>query len=146
MPADFPITINAISGYSGGGKSLIAEFEGPAPAGRSDAYRAYGLPLTHKHVPEILKYSGLAHAPLFAPSVGRFAQGMIVEVPLHLWALPKKPPSEALREALGAFFEVLDSHTIADVPSPVSALHAFSPSIVSGTLTAMLLAQVLVWL
>jgi N-acetyl-gamma-glutamyl-phosphate reductase len=104
VPADFPITINAISGYSGGGKSLIAEFEGPAPAGASDAYRTYGLPLTHKHVPEIMKYAGLAHAPVFAPSVGRFAQGMIVEVPLHLWALPKNPTSGALRETLAAAY------------------------------------------
>ncbi len=104
VPADFPITINAISGYSGGGRQLIEEFAKPAPAGTSDAYRTYGLPLTHKHVPEIVARCGLAHAPVFAPSVGRYAQGMIVEVPLQLWALPKKPNAAALHEALVAAY------------------------------------------
>jgi N-acetyl-gamma-glutamyl-phosphate reductase len=104
VPGDFPITINAISGYSGGGRQLIEEFAKPPPAGTSDAYRTYGLPLTHKHVPEITDRCGLAHAPLFAPSVGRYAQGMIVEVPLQLWALPKKPTSVALHEALTAAY------------------------------------------
>src|SRR5258706_330450 len=91
LPADFPLTVNAISGYSGGGKSLIAEFEGPTPADSHDAYRVYGLNLAHKHLPEMQAHTGLAHAPVFAPSVGRYAQGMIVEVPLQLWALPGKP-------------------------------------------------------
>ncbi|MET0183637.1 MAG: N-acetyl-gamma-glutamyl-phosphate reductase, partial [Caulobacterales bacterium] len=95
-----PITINALSGYSGGGKSLIAEFEGPALSETRDAYRSYGLTLTHKHVPEIVARCGLAHAPLFAPSVGRYAQGMIVEIPLLLWSLPAKPSVAALRDAL----------------------------------------------
>jgi N-acetyl-gamma-glutamyl-phosphate reductase len=95
-----PITINAISGYSGGGKALIAEFEAPAPANVSDAYRSYGLSLAHKHVPEIQDRCGLTHPPLFAPSVGRYAQGMIVEIPLQLWSLPGKPSAAALHDAL----------------------------------------------
>lgn len=102
LPKDFPVTINAISGYSGGGKGLIAEYEGEN--GAHDKYRVYGLNLHHKHLPEIMAYGGLSHAPLFAPAVGNYAQGMIVEVPLQLWALPGKPSPKALREALAAHY------------------------------------------
>jgi len=101
IPADFPITVNAVSGYSGGGKGLIAEFE---QEGATDAFRPYGLTLKHKHVPEMTVYGGLKHPPVFAPSVGRYAQGMIVEVPLQLWALPGTPTTEALRAALAAAY------------------------------------------
>jgi N-acetyl-gamma-glutamyl-phosphate reductase len=104
LPADFPLTVNAISGYSGGGKGLISEFEGPAPAGTNDAYRVYGLTLAHKHVPEMTQHAGLAHAPVFAPSVGRYAQGMIVEVPLQLWALPGKPTPADLHAVLAVAY------------------------------------------
>lgn len=105
IPADFPLTVNAISGYSGGGKGLIAEFETqPAPTGTNDAYRPYGLTLAHKHLPEMQKHASLAHPPVFAPSVGRYAQGMIVEVPLQLWALPGKPQPADLHAALEAFY------------------------------------------
>jgi N-acetyl-gamma-glutamyl-phosphate reductase len=104
LPADFPLTVNAISGYSGGGRSLIAEFEGAAPASTNDAYRVYGLTLAHKHLPEMTKHADLAHAPVFAPSVGRYAQGMIVEVPLQLWALPGKPTPADLRAVLAVAY------------------------------------------
>ena len=104
-PADFPITVNAISGYSGGGRGLIEEFEGKAgAAGATDAYRTYGLNLAHKHLPEMQAYAGLAHPPLFAPAVGRFAQGMIVEVPLQLWALSGKPSPSDLHVELAAAY------------------------------------------
>ena len=86
VPADYPVTVNAVSGYSGGGKSMIAEFE----AG-GDAYRSYGLTQQHKHAPEMQHHVGLANAPVFTPAVGRYAQGMIVEIPLVLWSLPTKP-------------------------------------------------------
>ncbi len=105
IPADFPLTINAVSGYSGGGRSLIEEFRsGPPPEGGDDAFRAYGLTLAHKHVPEMTKYCGLAHAPVFAPSVGRYAQGMLVEAPIQLWALPGQPKAADLREELAKFY------------------------------------------
>jgi len=105
IPADFPVTVNAISGYSGGGKGLIAEFEGqPPPAGTNDAFRAYGLTLAHKHLPEMQIHSGLSHPPVFAPSVGRYAQGMLVEVPLQLWAMPGKPSPADLHVALEAAY------------------------------------------
>jgi N-acetyl-gamma-glutamyl-phosphate reductase len=96
LPRDWPLSVNAVSGYSGGGKGLIAEFEGGAP----DTFRAYGFNLAHKHLPEMTRYAGLAHPPIFAPAVGRFAQGMLVEIPLPLWALPGRPTAEAIRAAL----------------------------------------------
>lgn len=105
IPADFPVTVNAVSGYSGGGKGLIEEFSNAPPEATHDAFRAYGLTLAHKHVPEMMKYSGLARPPVFAPSVGRYAQGMLVEVPLQLWALPGNPSPKQLREALTDFYE-----------------------------------------
>ena len=105
LPRDFPVTVNAISGYSGGGKGLIAEFEAPAPEGTNDAFRTSGLTLQHKHLGEMQVYGGLDHPPVFAPAVGRYAQGMIVEVPLQLWALPGKPAPEDLRAALAAAYE-----------------------------------------
>lgn len=100
LPPAWPVTVNAISGYSGGGKGLMQEFEGEPPEGTHDAFRAYGMTLAHKHVPEMQRFGGFAHPPLFAPSVGRFAQGMLVEVPLQLWALPAKPKVDDLRAAL----------------------------------------------
>eukprot|EP01035_Chromulina_nebulosa_P036574 gene36574-biopygen24057 len=88
MPADYPVSINAISGYSGGGKAMIAEFEDEGGATYTTVpYRIYALGLEHKHVPEIQVRSGLLSRPLFSPSVGRYAQGMMVEVPLHLGLL-----------------------------------------------------------
>ncbi len=105
IPPDFPLTVNAVSGYSGGGKGLIAEFENEAPpAGTNDAFRIYGLNLAHKHLPEMKVHGGLDHAPVFAPSVGRFAQGMIVEVPLQLRALPGKPSAADLHVALQTYY------------------------------------------
>ena len=101
LPADWPVTVNAVSGYSGGGRSMIAEFEDEGAPGYSrEPYRIYGLGLEHKHVPEIQARSGLSHPPLFAPAVGRYRQGMIVEVPLQLWALPGAPDPKRLHAAL----------------------------------------------
>ena len=82
LPADTPLSVNAASGYSGGGKAMIAEFEanGPAPT----AFRPYGLNLAHKHVPEMQQHAGLALPPIFAPAVVNAYRGMLVEVPLHL--------------------------------------------------------------
>ena len=100
LPATAPLSIHAVSGYSGGGKSLIAEFELSSKSNTRDAFRPYGLSLGHKHLPEIQTYSGLTHAPLFSPAVGRFAQGMLVEVPLQLWSLGGDATPADLRSAL----------------------------------------------
>jgi N-acetyl-gamma-glutamyl-phosphate reductase len=105
-PTDWPFTVNAVSGYSGGGKAMIAEFEDEAaPAFTRVPYRIYAMGLAHKHVPEMQAHANLRHPPLFAPAVGRYAQGMIVEVPLQLFALPKKPTLAALRETLAGAYE-----------------------------------------
>ena len=88
IPAAFPITANGISGYSGGGRAMIEEFEhSNSPRSTRSVVRTYALNLAHKHVPEMRVHAGLAHPPLFAPTVGRFYRGMLVQVPLQLWAL-----------------------------------------------------------
>jgi N-acetyl-gamma-glutamyl-phosphate reductase len=104
VPASFPVTVNAVSGYSGGGKALIEEFAGEPRETTHDAFRPYGMTLAHKHVPEMTLYAGLKHAPVFAPSVGRYAQGMLVEIPLQLWALPGDVKTAHLREALATAY------------------------------------------
>jgi len=101
VPPDFPISVGGVSGYSGGGKSMIAEFEDKGSAIYTQAMsRIYGLGLNHKHLPEMQKHSGLSHPPLFEPSVGRFYRGMLVDVPLQLWALPGKPGPRDIHAAL----------------------------------------------
>jgi len=101
IPADARLTVSAISGYTGGGKALIAEYaDGAAPD-----YFVYGLEQAHKHLPELTLYTRLDHRPTFVPSVGNYAQGMIVQVPLHLDALPGTPDPEDLRDALAAHYD-----------------------------------------
>jgi N-acetyl-gamma-glutamyl-phosphate reductase len=96
IPPDYPITVNAVSGYSGGGRQMIEAHDrdgGPA-------FELYALGLEHKHVPEAQLYSGLTRRPIFVPSVGHFRQGMLVSVPVHLDALPAKPTGGDLYNAL----------------------------------------------
>jgi N-acetyl-gamma-glutamyl-phosphate reductase len=101
IPPDFPITVHGVSGYSGGGKSMIEEFEKPdSPAFVETVQRGYALGLSHKHIPEMQARAGLAHAPLFAPTVARFYRGMLVELPLQLWALPGRPSPRDLHAVL----------------------------------------------
>lgn len=101
LPADWPYTVNAVSGYSGGGKALIQRFADDPDI----AFRAYGLGMGHKHVPEMTVHAGLAHAPLFAPSVIDAHRGMLVEVPVPLSAIPGAPPAEELHAALAAHYD-----------------------------------------
>ena len=100
MAADYPVTINAVSGYSGGGKAMIAVHDGAG----GPAFELYGLGLEHKHVPETQKYSGLTRRPIFVPSVGHYRQGMIVSVPLHLDTLHGNPKGADLHGVLAAYF------------------------------------------
>ncbi len=101
IPKDSALTVNAVSGYSGGGKAMIEEFEAAqSPAYVETVFRTYGLTLQHKHVPEMTERAGLEIPPLFAPSVGRFFSGMIVEVPLQLRTLPGAPTAADLRQVL----------------------------------------------
>ncbi len=100
LPSDWPYTVNAVSGYSGGGKALIARFEEDTDI----AFRVYGLGLAHKHIAEMQTHAALAHAPIFAPAVIAAHRGMVVEVPVPLAAIPGAGSPDALREALAAFY------------------------------------------
>ena len=97
IPHDWPLSVNATSGYSGGGKAMIAEFEGE---GGGATYRGYALDLAHKHVPEMQRHARLAHPPIFAPAVARTYRGMVVEVPLPLYALARRPSLDTIEAAL----------------------------------------------
>jgi N-acetyl-gamma-glutamyl-phosphate reductase len=100
LPKDYPVTVNAVSGYSGGGKAMIAAFEGEG----APAFELYGLSLEHKHLPELQLYSGLSRRPIFVPSVGDFRQGMLVSIPLHLEMLTGNPDPAELQAALEAHY------------------------------------------
>ncbi len=105
LPANHPVTVNAVSGYTGGGKQMIAQMENPDhPDAITAPHFLYGLPLTHKHVPEMTTHGLLERAPIFSPSVGRFPQGMIVQVPLHLADLAEGATLESIHAALSAHY------------------------------------------
>ncbi len=101
MARDFPVTVNAVSGYSGGGKSMIADHE----EGRAPNFELYGLGLEHKHVAELQLYTGLARRPIFVPSVGHFRQGMLVSVPLHLDMLHGQVSVDDLHDVLAKAYQ-----------------------------------------
>jgi len=100
LPPDFPLALPAVSGYSGGGRSMIEAHE----KGQAPAFEIYGLGMNHKHLPEIVKYSGLTRRPVFIPGVGNFKQGMLVQLPLHLDLLPGRPKGADLHEALARHY------------------------------------------
>lgn len=100
MARDAPLALNAVSGYSGGGKSMIAAYE----SGTAPAFELYGLNFNHKHLPEITRHGGLSVTPVMIPSVGNFAQGMLVSLPLDLDGLPGRPNPAELYEALRAHY------------------------------------------
>ncbi len=121
LPADFPVTVNAVSGYSGGGKSMIEAYE----SGSAPVFELYGLGLEHKHVPELQRYGTLVRRPIFVPSVGNFRQGMLVSVPLHLDMLPGRPAPADLEAVLAERFEG---------SAFVSVVPATDPSVKGGKL------------
>ena len=100
LPRDMPLCLPSVSGYSGGGRSMIEAFE----AGQAPLFEAYALGLSHKHVPEIMHCTGISCRPLFVPSVGNFRQGMIVQLPLHLASLPQRVSAADLHDALVAHY------------------------------------------
>src|SRR5438876_1572430 len=104
LPPDYPVTINAVSGYSGGGRNLIAAHD----VSGGPAFELYALDLEHKHVPETQLYAGLTRRPIFVPSVGHFRQGMLVSMPLHLDTLPGKPTGRDLHAALAEAYRGCD--------------------------------------
>jgi N-acetyl-gamma-glutamyl-phosphate reductase len=115
IPKDFPLCLPSVSGYSGGGRAMMEAYE----AGHAPAFELYGLGLLHKHIPEIMRYTGLTRRPLFVPSVGNFPQGMLVQVPLHLDMLPGKPNAQDLHAALVAHYA---GSTWVTVEAPTSDL------------------------
>jgi N-acetyl-gamma-glutamyl-phosphate reductase len=98
LPRAYPVAVHAVSGYSGGGKSMIEQYE----SGGVPTYELYGLALAHKHIPEMTRYSGLTRTPVFVPSVGDFRQGMLVSVALHTDLLSGKPSRSRIEEVLSA--------------------------------------------
>jgi N-acetyl-gamma-glutamyl-phosphate reductase len=128
VPAGWPVSVNAVSGYSGGGKAMIAEFE----AGDAEAFRAYGLSLKHKHVPEMTLHTGLERRVLFAPAVGAYRQGMLVEVPLHLGALPGSPSVEVVHGALAEAYAGQRFVEVAELEA-TEAMTGIDPEGLNGT-------------
>ncbi len=100
IPKDSPLTLFGVSGYSGGGRPMIEAYE----KGEAPAFELYALGLKHKHLSEIIRYSGLLRRPVFTPSVGNFKQGMLVQLPLHLDLLPGQPSAQDLHEALAKHY------------------------------------------
>ena len=100
LPKDFPVSLPSVSGYSGGGRAMIEAYE----KGEAPLHEAYALGLSHKHLPEILRYTGMTRRPIFIPAVGNFRQGMLVQLPLHLDELPGQPKASDLHDALVAHY------------------------------------------
>ena len=100
VPKDFPLALPSVSGYSGGGRTMIEAYE----AGNAPLFEAYALTLQHKHLPEIMAYTGITRRPIFVPAVGNFRQGMLVQLPLHLDLLPGAPKAADLHDALAAHY------------------------------------------
>ena len=131
VPADHPLTIHAVSGYSGGGRARVEVHEGPG-AERAPAFQVYGLGLTHKHTPEIQKHAGLAQRPFFLPAYGAFRQGIVLTIPLLLRQLPAATTAEAMHACLRERYEGA-AHV--EVMSPEEALVAqvIDPQSLNGT-------------
>ena len=126
LPADYPVTMSGISGYTGGGKSMIEDYVGKGED--APEFLLYGLTLKHKHVPELRKYAGLAHDPLMQPAVGNFAQGMVTSVPLQLEALDKVPTGAELHAALADHYASIEDSAVDVAPyEPVERTAALDP-------------------
>jgi N-acetyl-gamma-glutamyl-phosphate reductase len=124
---DMALTINAVSGYSGGGRKMIEDYEAGTPA----SYELYGLGMEHKHIPELVHYSGLTRRPIFVPSVGNFRQGMLVSIPLHLDTLPGSPCLRDLELALDKHYR--DSALISVVQEPAASMTRLAAETLNGT-------------
>ena len=133
LPKDHPVTLNAVSGYSGGGRKMIESYEDEKSPDHTEApFQVYGLGLEHKHVAEIETHSGLGVRPLFVPSVGRFSQGMIVQLPLQLWALPGKPSPADIEGALRTHYDGRAFVTVAPLQD-AAEMKQVEPEALNGT-------------
>ncbi|GGC71479.1 N-acetyl-gamma-glutamyl-phosphate reductase [Chelatococcus reniformis] len=129
VPAGLPVSINAVSGYSGGGKSMIEAYE----AATAPAFELYGLSLAHKHLPEIQAYANLARRPIFVPSVGNFRQGMLVSVPLHLDELAGKPTAADLHRVLTEWYAGRDLVDVRPLADPAIKAGRLEPEALNDT-------------
>jgi N-acetyl-gamma-glutamyl-phosphate reductase len=120
------LALPAVSGYSGGGRTMIEAYE----KGEAPLFEAYALGLRHKHLPEIMRYTGLVRRPVFVPSVGNFKQGMLVQLPLHLDLLPGNPKAADLHDALATHYAA---------SNPPEACVSVEPAPESGKLDALAL-------
>ncbi|HHZ09192.1 MAG TPA: N-acetyl-gamma-glutamyl-phosphate reductase [Rhizobiales bacterium] len=132
LPADFPVTMNGISGYSGGGRQMIEDYE--AKGEDAPEYLPYGLTLKHKHVPELKKYAGLARDPLMQPVVGNFAQGMLTAVPLQLGSLARVPTGRELHAAIADHYAGLTDSAVEVAPyAEIERTPELDPESYNGT-------------
>jgi N-acetyl-gamma-glutamyl-phosphate reductase len=132
LPADFPVTINGISGYSGGGRTMIEDYVGKGED--APEFLPYGLGLKHKHVPELRKYAKLTSDPLMQPAVGNFAQGMITVVPLQLGHLPSVPKGSDLHAAIADHYAALPGGVVEVAPlAEIERSEDITPEVYNGT-------------
>jgi len=132
VPATYPVTVNGVSGYSGGGRTMIEDYV--AKGEDANEFMPYGLTFKHKHLPELKAYAKLAADPLFVPVVGNFAQGMITMVPLHLGALPEGTSGARLHEAIADAYAGLDGSFVEVAPLvEAERLPELNPEIYNNT-------------
>lgn len=132
IPENFPVTMNGISGYSGGGRTMIEDYE--AKGEDAPEFFPYGLGLQHKHVAEFRKYAKLSRDPLFQPAVGNFAQGMITVVPLQLGDLPSVPTGAQLHAAIADHFGAIPGSVVDFAPlAAVERVPELQPEVHNGT-------------
>lgn len=132
LPADFPVTVNGISGYSGGGRQMIEDYE--AKGEDAPEFMPYGLTLKHKHLPELRQYARLSRDPLMQPAVGNFAQGMITVVPLQLGHLPKVPTGKDMHAAIADHYAALPGGVVEVAPlADIERSAEVTPEVYDGT-------------
>lgn len=132
LPADYPVTMSGISGYTGGGRSMIEDYQ--AKGKEAPEYMPYALTLQHKHVPELKKYAGLAHDPLMQPVVGKFAQGMVTMVPLQLAGLKRVPGGEELHAAIADHYAGIEDSAVDVAPlATIERTPELDPQTYNGT-------------
>ncbi|MBO6758174.1 MAG: N-acetyl-gamma-glutamyl-phosphate reductase [Roseibium sp.] len=132
LPADYPVTVNGISGYSGGGKGMIADYK--AAGDLANCFAPYGLGFNHKHLPEMTEYAGLSAAPLFSPAVGNYYKGMLTAVPLRLDRVAKVPTGAELHAALADHFAAQPAGFVDVAPlAPLERSDQLNPQALNDT-------------
>ena len=130
LPADYPLTCYSLTGYSGGGKKMIAQYEAEEREGFLDAPGLYGLNLRHKHIPEMVKWAGLANPPVFMPVVDDYYKGMAPTIMLHNRLLPGAPSAAQIREYLADYYQ--KEHFVSVLPYEESRKTVYANSL-AGT-------------